>query len=79
MFWKKRFSDLLREVNGISGKVLSRELKDMEMNLLIKRTVLETQPVTVQYELTKYCDELIPIIHNLSDWGIKHRKEIVGN
>ncbi|MGO1245490.1 MAG: winged helix-turn-helix transcriptional regulator [Sphingobacteriaceae bacterium] len=78
-FGKKRFSEILKEVNGISGKVLSRELKDMEMNLLIKRTVLETQPVTVQYELTKYCDELIPIIHNLSDWGIKHRKEIVGN
>lgn len=78
-FGKKRFSDLLREVDGISGKVLSRELKDMEMNLLIKRTVLETHPVTVQYELTTYCNELIPIIHNLSDWGIKHRKEIVGN
>lgn len=77
-FGKQRFSDLLRDVNGISGKVLSRELKDMEMNLLIRRIVVETRPVTVQYELTTYCDALIPIIHNLSDWGIKHRKKIVG-
>ena len=76
-FGAKRFSEILREVGGISGKVLSRELKDMEMNLLITRKVLETQPVTVQYELTKYCDELIPVIHSLSDWGIKHRKKII--
>lgn len=40
-FGKKRYSELLRAVNGISGKVLSRELKDMEMNMLIRRTVLK--------------------------------------
>ena len=76
-FGVKRFSEILRDVDGISGKVLSRELKDMEMNLLIKRTVLNTHPVTIQYEITEYCDMLIPIIHNLSEWGIKHRKKII--
>jgi DNA-binding HxlR family transcriptional regulator len=77
-FGKKRYSEILKEVSGISGKMLSRELKDMEMNLLLKRTVLDTQPVTVQYELTQYCDNLMPIIQSLAEWGIEHRKIIIG-
>lgn len=77
-FGDRRYSELLAEVKGISGKVLSRELKDLEQNLLIKRTVLETQPITVKYGLTPYCDELLPIIENLADWGAAHRKVIIG-
>ncbi|WP_028297055.1 winged helix-turn-helix transcriptional regulator [Olivibacter sitiensis] len=76
-FGKKRYSEILKEVNGISGKMLSRELKDMEMNLLIKRTVLETQPVTVQYELTEYCENLMPIIFSLAEWGTAHRQRVL--
>lgn len=77
-FGKKRYSDIQRDVYSISGKMLSRELKDMELNLLVKRTVLETQPVTVQYELTDYCEMLLPIINKLADWGTEHRKRIIG-
>ncbi len=76
---KRRFSDILKDVKGISNKMLSKELKDMETNKLIKRTVLDTQPVTVQYELTEYGQKLQSVIKNLSDWGIEHRKEIMGS
>jgi DNA-binding HxlR family transcriptional regulator len=76
---KRRFSDILNDVVGISNKMLSKELKELEINKLIKRTVLETQPITVQYELTKHGKSLQTIINNLTDWGIKHRKEIIGN
>jgi len=77
-FGEKRYSEILKEVEGISGKMLTRELKDMEMNLLIKRTVLNTQPVIVQYCLTKYSQNLLPVICNLRDWGAAHRKVIIG-
>ena len=77
-FGPKRYSELLKEVYGISGKMLSRELKDMELNKLVNRTVLDTQPVTVQYELTDYGQTLKPMIANLAEWGIEHRKEIFG-
>lgn len=77
-FNKKRYSDLLKDVNGISGKMLSRELKDMEVNKLVRRVVLNTQPVTVQYELTEYGEKLMPVIENLATWGLEHRKEILG-
>lgn len=77
-FGKKRYSEILKDVKGISGKMLSRELKDMEMNQLVTRTVLETQPVTVQYELTDYCKKLLPIVFSLAEWGTAHRKRIIG-
>jgi len=75
---KRRFSDILADIEGISNKMLSKELKELELNKLIKRTVLDTQPVTVQYELTKHGLSLKTIIQELTDWGIKHRKEITG-
>lgn len=71
---KRRFSDILNDVVGISNKMLSKELKELEINKLIRRTVLDTQPVTVQYELTEHGLTLKTIINNLTDWGIEHRK-----
>lgn len=75
---KRRFSDILNDVAGISNKMLSKELKELEINKLIRRIVLDTQPVTVQYELTEHGKTLQTIINNLTEWGIQHRKEIVG-
>jgi|SRR5690554_2460757 len=78
LFGRKRYSDILREVQGISGKMLSRELKEMEMNQLIKRTVIDTQPVTVMYELTEYGQTAQPVINVLAQWGTVHREKITG-
>ena len=74
---KRRFSDILNDVDGISNKMLSKELKELEVNKLVKRTVLDTQPVTVHYELTKHGLSLRTIINNLTEWGIRHRQEII--
>jgi DNA-binding HxlR family transcriptional regulator len=76
---KRRFSDILNDVVGISNKMLSKELKELEINKLVERTVLDTRPLTVQYELTKHGKTLQTIINNLTDWGIQHRKEITGS
>lgn len=77
-FHPKRYSDILKDVQGISGKMLSRELKEMELNKLVKRTVLDTQPVTVQYQLTEYGQKLKPMIDCLALWGREHREMIIG-
>ncbi len=74
----RRFSDILADVTGISNKMLSKELKELELNKLIKRTVLDTQPITVQYELTPHGKSIQTIIDSLTEWGVKHRKEIIG-
>lgn len=75
---KRRFSDILNDVVGISNKMLSKELKELEINKIVKRTVLDTQPITVQYELTQHGLTLRTIIDNLTDWGLEHRKVVVG-
>lgn len=75
---KRRFSDILNDVEGISNKMLSKELKELEINKLITRTVLNTQPIAVQYQLTEYGMTLKTIINNLAEWGIEHRKVIIG-
>ena len=73
---KLRFMDLLREVDGIGAKMLSKELQDMEMNRLISRTVLNTKPVTVEYEMTDYGKTLAPSIDEIVQWGTAHRNAL---
>lgn len=75
---ERRFSEILDNLKGISNKQLSKELKELEQNKLVKRTVVDTQPVTVQYNLTEYGWSLQGLIANLAEWGIQHRKVIMG-
>ncbi|MEH6703977.1 HxlR family transcriptional regulator [Gillisia sp. Hel_I_86] len=76
-YGNKRYSDLLDEVEGISGKMLSRELKEMEANNLVRRTVLDIQPIGVEYSLTAHGRSIKPIIDVIADWGNNHRDKIL--
>ncbi len=76
MFQPMRYSEILREVSGISGKMLSRELKELELNHLISRTVLNTQPITVEYRLTEQGETLKPLIQTIAKWGLDYRKQV---
>ncbi len=73
---KLGFMDLLREIDGIGTKMLSKELQDLEMNLLISRKVMDTKPITVQYSITEYGATLAPVINELASWGIEYRKSL---
>ncbi len=75
-FGKKRFMELQREVEGVGSKMLSKELHDLETNELVKRTVYNSKPVTVDYELTPYGKTLQDIIKEMVRWGLEHRKRI---
>ncbi|MFN5418265.1 MAG: winged helix-turn-helix transcriptional regulator [Flavobacteriia bacterium] len=74
-----RFMDLMRHVDGIGAKMLSKELQDLEINLLVKRTVLDTKPITVEYELTDHGKTLEKVINEIRLWGALHRKKIIEN
>lgn len=76
---KMRFGELLREIDGIGAKMLSKELRDLEINELVIRSVLDTKPVTVEYSLTDYGKTLEEVILVLSGWGMEHRRRITGN
>jgi DNA-binding HxlR family transcriptional regulator len=72
----KRFNELQRTITGISARVLSHELKELEMNGFLKRNVYTQTPVVVEYELTGYSDTLDNVLNALSEWGIMHREKI---
>ncbi len=71
-----RFMDLLREVDGIAAKMLSKELQELEINELVTRTVCDTKPITVEYEITSYGKTLEKIITEIAQWGDQHRKRL---
>lgn len=73
---KLRFLDLLREVDGIAAKMLSKELQELELNQIVTRTVRATKPITVEYELTEYGKSLENVINEIANWGIIYRKSL---
>jgi DNA-binding HxlR family transcriptional regulator len=74
---KRRFSDLLGDVRGISNKMLSKELKDLEEHKLLIRNVESTQPILVTYELTQHGKKLQEVMSKLSEWGSEHRNQMI--
>jgi len=73
---KNTFKKIQREVEGITAKMLSKELRELEINLLVTRTVMETRPVTVNYAMTEYGLSVFPVTETLVDWGLNHREKI---
>src|SRR4051812_30289159 len=71
-----RFKELAREV-GITPRMLSKELKDLEMNELVIRPVKDTKPVTVEYSMTPYAKTLNGVIREMKNWGERHRARIM--
>ena len=72
----RRFNEMQRLIEGISAKVLSEELKELELNGFVKRNVYSSTPVTVEYELSEYAGTLGDVLHALSEWGAMHRETV---
>jgi len=73
---KKGFNELSREA-GISPRILSKELQELEMNGLVSRQVCNTKPISVQYELTEYSNTLKEVLDAMIKWGNQHRRKIM--
>ncbi|MEO4005328.1 helix-turn-helix domain-containing protein [Flavobacterium sp. CAU 1735] len=70
------FKMMERGIQGISTKMLSKELKELEINELVTRTIQDTRPITVTYALTDYGKSVILVIEALVQWGFDHRMMI---
>lgn len=77
-FGAKRFGQIAKDINGITDKMLSKELKELEINQLVTRSVYDTFPPTVEYSITDHGRSLERVINELRFWGLKHRKKIIG-
>lgn len=74
----KRFNDIAGSIPGITNRVLSKELKHLEQNLLISRTVINDYPVRIEYAITGYCLTTEEVAAPLEKWGKNHRKKLQG-
>ena len=70
------FKKLQRGIEGISAKMLTKELRELEINLLITRTIQDTKPITVIYAVTEYGKSVFPVTETLVNWGLIHRDKI---
>lgn len=71
------FKKMERDIEGISAKMLSKELKDLEENKLVRREEMNTKPKTVEYSITEYGKSSNDIISILVDWGKTHRMKLI--
>ena len=72
-----RYSELEKGLPKISPRMLSKELKDLEINELVVRKVYDSLPVKVTYKLADYGYTLVPLIIELTNWGKAHREKII--
>ena len=77
-FGAKRFGEIQRNIVDISPKMLSQELKALEENKIITRTLYDSMPVTVEYSLTPLGKSMQKLLDEILNWGTHFRKEIVG-
>lgn len=71
-----RFTELERQIDGISRRMLTLTLRNLERDGLLIRRVYATVPPKVEYELTDIAQELHQSLLSLTDWATRHRATI---
>ncbi len=71
-----RFSQLQRSIIGITQKMLTEQLRELERDGLVSRKVYPQVPPKVEYSMTQYGRTLLPILETMSDWGKAHRDTV---
>lgn len=72
----KRFGELKKSLGTVSQKVLTAQLRDMEADGLLIRTVYPEVPPRVEYTLTDLGKSLQPVLHSLRDWGENYKASL---
>lgn len=78
LYEKRRFTEIQRNIPKITPRMLSKELKDLEINGVITRKVYDTTPVSVEYELTPSGQSIVGVLDKMLEWGLQHREFVIG-
>jgi DNA-binding HxlR family transcriptional regulator len=76
IFGKKRFKELERDIPKITPRMLSKELRELELNGIVKRTVHDSIPVIIEYEFTQSGRKIKKVLDSMVEWGLEHRKNV---
>jgi DNA-binding HxlR family transcriptional regulator len=72
-----RFNELLRQIDGVSRRMLSATLRQLERDGLVERHVFARVPARVEYELSPAGEHLLVALVPLAGWGLEHRDQVV--
>lgn len=72
-----RFSELQREIDGITQKMLTQQLRELEQDKIVSRKVYPQVPPKVEYSLTPHGKTLIPILLDMEEWARSHRNQSI--
>jgi DNA-binding HxlR family transcriptional regulator len=73
-----RFNEILQSIPKITNRVLSKELRHLEENLLVSRKVYDDYPARIEYTLTEYSNSVTEVLVAMEKWGKQHRERIKG-
>ncbi len=74
---RNRFKDLQENVEKITPRMLSKELKELEINGVLERKVYNQTPVLIEYQLTASGKNFANVIDAMIEWGLEHRREVM--
>ncbi len=72
---QQRFSELFRALDGITQKMLTQQLRELEHDGIVHRTVYPQVPPKVEYALTPLGESLKPIVDAMCEWGLRYRMD----
>ena len=67
-----RFNQLLKNINGISARILTKQLRELENDGIIGRNVDTETSLKVEYSLTKRGESLMPVMKKIAEWGLEN-------
>jgi DNA-binding HxlR family transcriptional regulator len=71
-----RFNELLRQIDGVSRRMLSATLRQLERDGLVERHVYPRVPARVEYELSPVGEHLLRALVPLAGWGLEHQSDV---
>lgn len=77
LYGNKRFKDIQKSIDKITPRMLSKELKELELNSVVARKVYHSKPVLIEYELTDSGREIIGVLDAMVEWGLAHRESVI--
>ena len=77
LYNKNRFKDLQENIEKITPRMLSKELKELELSGIVERQVYNQTPVLIEYNLTESGKKIITLLDAMLDWGLLYRGEML--
>ena len=74
----KRFNEIKRYLPGVTPRMLTLQLRELERDEVLTRYVHAQVPPRVDYELTDFGRSLEPVLRAMGDWGIRYREQVLG-